>query len=379
MATRTIIINQIKLPKNQTTPITVSLFYKLYYGGTWTQIASGVTLDLNGNMSPGIPLTLTVGTRYLLRAENELCGFEYEQWVLIPDLGCQCPVGYTLSTDHSYCYKLDVQPAQYIGGANPILMCHYTNSSQYGVFGSVFYKPFKYNIDGTWNILDATARPTILTTSLGMGGYNTGSFNTTIITSPNVWINTVAGVDSRLNKGGLWDCGSPSGSGQSTVEVLGFARQINIPASGTYYIGIGSDNFPTVKINGITIIQQNAATAGGANYFNNTGGNFLFRYWHVFPIQLQAGPNLIEMDVDNTSSIGILGFEIYNTDEATLTSITTEAGLNPYIVFTTRDVPPGSLSDIGNYSCAAYPGYSLVNDNGNYTCQFLFQQSPTGC
>lgn len=377
MATRNIYIYNIVVPPDLPIGLNVNFYYRLKYSDTFHLAASGIPVDVNGNFSPGVPLTLTVGVPYVLRAENDLCGFFYDQEMIIPDEGCICPPGYTLSPDSTYCFKLDIQPATYTGGTNPITLCHYQNLTQYGVFGSVFYKLGKYNVDGTWNISDPTALPTIKTTSIGMGGYNSANFVNSIIANPNVWIdlNTSPQQYGRLNLGGLWVCGSPNLGG-----TFGFSRQITLPSSQVYYIGVGSDNFPTVTINGTIVIQQDATAAGGSNYFNNTGGNFLFRYWHVFPVQLNAGPNIIELDVDNAPGTqGILGYEIYEATESQLLSCVTMGDLEPYIIFTTRDIPNGSLSDIGNYSCSAFPGYTLVNDNGNYTCQRLFQEAPTGC
>lgn len=334
------------------------------------------TSPTNPTMFPYYQLTLDDNSFYYIKLttlSNQCAGKSIIKKIYVAASGPDtcCPVGFTLSPDSTYCYQEDTQSAQSSGGST-LELCHYTRPQDYGNYGVVFYKLGKYNVDGTWNLSDPTARPELL--SLGPGlGYNALAFNDQTISVPNVWLNSdfTTAVDSRLNRGGLWLCGNVNYNG-----TLGFGRQINIPTSKVYYIGLGADNYASLQVNGVTVLNQDIITLSGPSYFNaaSTG----FRYWHVYPVQLNAGPNVITMSGTNTGSVGIMGFEIYDATELQLMSVTTALQLEPYIVFTTRDIPDNSPSDIGNYNCNAYPGYSLVYDEGTglYQCK-LITTSPT--
>jgi len=322
-------------------------------------------------------LSLDSGFYYYIRftTQSQTCSSKYaiKQIYVSGGLDC-CPVGYTLSPDSTYCYKEETAAADVTGGSLQLL-CHFTSAANYGNYGVVIYKAGKYNVDGTWTVADPTAKPEMI--SLGTGlGYNAAAFNTTVIATPHVWLNSdfVSAVDSRLNKGGLWKCAA-----QSYVGSLGFSRQIIVPSTKTYYIGVGADDSAKIQINGVTVLDQDISTLLTSTYFN--GSNLAFRYWHVYPVTLLSGPNIITLTGTNTGSLGIMGFEIYDATELQLKTVTTEAGLNPYIIFTTRDIVNNSPSDLANYSCVSNPGYSLVYDpiGNTYFCKKITTNPTISC
>lgn len=361
------------------TPVAGSYGTKIEYKKEGDVSWISPTSPTNPTLYPTYTLTLEEGFFYYIKLttiSNQCAGGSVIKKIFVASSGPDtcCPVGYSLSPDSTYCYQEDIQPATASGGST-LEFCHYTRSADYGNYGVVIYKLGKYNVDGTWNISDPSAKPELL--SLGPGlGYNASAFNSQTIAVPHVWLNSdfTTAVDSRLNRGGLWLCGNVNYSG-----TLGFSRQINIPTSKVYYIGLGADNYASLTINGVTVLNQDMVTLSSAAYFNaaSTG----FRYWHVYPVQLNAGPNIITMAGTNTGSVGIIGFEIYDATELDLLTVTTALQLEPFIIFTTRDINNNSPSDLGNYNCNAYPGYSLIYDpdSDSYSCKQILTTPTISC
>jgi hypothetical protein len=102
----------------------------------------------------------------------------------------------------------------------------------------------------------------------------------------------------------------------------------------------------------------------------------LFRYWHVYEIYLNAGPNIISVTGNNSGVLGIIGVEVYKATIPQLIACTNETDLAPYIVFSSAaptfgSIADGDLSDVGAYSCDSHPGYTLVYDptTNSYHCQ----------
>lgn len=268
--------------------------------------------------------------------------------------GCTCTSGYTASPDGTYCYKELVEPATVSGGST-VLACHYKNVV-YTSYGTIFHQPGGYNVDGTYTIT-----PTFLKTAV-VGGSYTGD----------LWGNYLSTISAgRLNKTGIWSCIDVN----YNTTALGFTRQIIIPTTKVYYVGMGADNYATIKVNGTTIVQQNAVNIGTQL---SAGIESAFKYWHVYPVLLTSGINLLQITGTNTSGPGIFGCEIYDATEAQLISCVTESDLIPYLVFTTADIPslpPSSIVaendpfEVGNYNCDAHPGYSLLYDGEAYICK----------
>ncbi|HEY4062331.1 MAG TPA: fibronectin type III domain-containing protein [Puia sp.] len=291
------------------------------------------------------------------------CGYGLSTIVNFQSNNCFCPPGYTVSPDSTYCYQELSQDATYTGGDNPFQACHFTYE-QYSLFGAVAYQLNGYNPDGTW------ITPPNIYTNLAPGAIpNANVINHT--TGP--FIN-IAGdnISGRLNASGLWVCGN-----QNYAGTLGFSRQFNLATSKVYYIGLGADNFASIAINGTTIVSQNKSAMAVPSQMNDGSGSFLFRMWFLYPVQMQSGVNLIQIEGTNTDGIGIFGCEIYDATEAQLLACNSTDDLQPFIVFSTKDVADNSDFDTGNYSCSSFPGYQLVFDSGSgtYTCKILNQSA----
>lgn len=254
-----------------------------------------------------------------------------------------CPVGYNPVNNGTQCQRVDVMDAVNEGGGSPYTACHYTYTN-YGDFGTMFFKPNGYNNDGT---------------------YTPGNAPTVINPASSVWGNPTAVTSSgRLNACGIWACGNQI---DPTNTPIGFSRQIILPASKQYYIGIAADNYLTIKVNGQVIVQQDVNAI--EDQWPGSDAQIVFRYWFLYPVTLNAGVNNIELIGLNEGSIGIMGAEIYDATEAELLACVTQSDLNAYIVFSTMNTF-GEDFQIGNWTCTD-PTYSLVYDAGTdtYSCQ----------
>lgn len=280
---------------------------------------------------------------------------------------CQCSPGFTANEFDTSCEKVTRVPATSTGGGTR-LACHFTNPN-YGQYGLTFFAPGGYNTNGTWTTGQSRHD------AYGLGG----SFANTL------WVQTASPSTSkaRLNRTGIWLCGDQD----YASTPLGFSRQINVPESKTYLIGVGSDNYATLKVNGTTIVNQDPV-AMSTQYIGSGGdATFPFRIWSVYPVDLVAGSNIIEMSATNTGGNGIFGCEVYDATEAQLIACTNETDLAPYIVFTTANMPglgagryiaDNDPFEAGNYNCTAYPGYSLIYEDGAYYCKLIEREACGG-
>lgn len=252
--------------------------------------------------------------------------------------------------------------------ANTLLVQHWQYQT-YGEMGTVFFKPGGFLQNGSWPIDNQSLKPNVYTKRSQEEIPNAN----VIAYSSGLWINGNSNTtDGRMNKCGIWLQGDWTHNG-----TLGFGRSIDIPSDGIYYFGCGADNFATLKIDGETVVQQDLSVVGSAQYLNDVTGLFdtaLFRYWHMYPIQLSKGTHVIEMLNTNTvaangdPSPGDLAFEIYNATEEQLIACNTETDLDQYTIFSTKNIQDGDPFDIGNWHCED-PTYQLVQKGGVYSCQ----------
>jgi hypothetical protein len=327
----TLAIGALQFPNNTqiSNPIVVDLFIKGYYepDSDYMLIESGVNVSVNGTiLASPLPMTTIDPTQfYILKAVNDLCGFVYTQPVM---LAPYCQPGYTLSSDNSYCYLTSTVPAT--PPTAPQNTVSETNAN-YSLYGTFIYAP-GYANDGTGP-------------------------STQISPSNGFWINPTADTtDGPLNRSGLW-VASP-GSNQQ----IGYSVCLELPTDATYLIGIGTDNYGIINIDGNNIVTQNPTTLA-AQYnamFPGIGAFVTFRIWHVYPVTLTAGAHVLELSGFNVSGPAALGTEVYNMTPAALAAATSYVGMGSGLVFSSKDfigmpVQLGS-GNIG-YSCPA--GYSL--------------------
>jgi hypothetical protein len=149
-------------------------------------------------------------------------------------------------------------------------------------------------------------------------------------------------------------------------EWIGFTECINVPTTGTYWLGVSADNDVRVKINGQTIVSL-------------VGGQpFNFYYWHVFPITLTAGTNVVSFEGFNYIADASLAAEIYTA--APTSAISTQAALTAITLFSTAN-KIGQTFDSGQFS-----GYMCPTDtcqlslcNGTLKCTCLISTPAPQC
>lgn len=294
-----------------------------------------------------------------------------------------CPDGYELINNNgSYSCKkttIDLQSAV----ANTNIVSHYQHN-WYSTNGAAIYKKNGYNVDGSWDILDNTKWPNLYTKRLqsefnhaNVVLYQSGPLIKTSDTSP---LSDTENI-GRLNHCGIWSAGN-----QSYIGSLGFEKTIAVSSDKWHYIGVGSDNYGSIEVDGIIKVQQNLSKLNSLDYLNDNNSSqsdtMLFKFWNIYPIFLSAGSHTIRMTSNNLGNVGALGFEIYDATEEQIVACTTASDvtstdpldLSTYTIFTTsiRDVPDNTEYDI-DFHCSN-PLYSLVdviNQDGthSYSCQ----------
>ncbi len=320
--------------------------------------APDALVDVSGVIVDPDPYTITVPSVNMVVKAVNACGTDSYQTTFITcapvtalggSIEGQCADGYTLSDDGTYCYMLDIQAATCPGG-DPTTACHYTNVG-YTSFGTIIFKPSGYNVDGT-----------------PIGGFDPIRYDITTGYTGKVWRNTAGNIyDGRLNKAGIWSCDD-----STLVGTLGYSRNITIPTTGLYYIGVGADNTASIKVNGATVLDQDATAIGTAF---STDAQATFKYWLVYPVNLNAGINLVEVTGTNVGSVGIIGFEIYNATESQLTVGLTESQLTAYTIYSTKPYIGSVVKHLGTGTITPGSGYGL---DGIYTGVSLINGAGTG-
>ncbi len=316
------------------------------YNGLTTQIAvpSGGTLQCylvqyNGNCPGATPITP-------LDIPGLPCGVD-------PDY-CGCPPDYVLAPNGLDC----VLNTEISAVASPTIYTAIAATPQ-SFFGH--HTKFYETTQGRPIPATMTSAP------LGFQDATSIQYNSVIVSGNTLWgmAGTNTPADGRLNYAGIWTNGGTSGSGAQLPENewIGFSTCVDVPVDGVYCIGMAADNCMRFSINGVLIVQ---------NLITNS---FAFNYWHVFPVQLSAGLNLISIEGLTTGGFASFGAEIYQQTSAILQTYTTQVELDAVTIFTTRD-KIGQTFQLGSdsgYSCPT--GYALNTCDPIYTCS-LVERTP---
>jgi hypothetical protein len=269
---------------------------------------------------------------------------------------CECPEGFTYNGATGLCERTLETVAEYTGGLLPIVAG--SKNSNYGKFGLRLYPDIS---SLTWPILgDGTNATYTLNENNGAGP--------AVIPTANVK-NEAFGSDvpgcstgstgGRLNKAGIWATGFPNN------QELSFEFCVDIPGPDTkqYLIGIAGDNKIKFYIDGTLAVFLDA-TSSVTRPFN---------HWHTFPLTLTPGTHTIKLSGLNLGSAAAFGAEIY---DISLTEFqanlmypavgagncgSTEAQLEPYIIFSTRDYIGNSVPDPNNPGVWSCPDGSSVD------------------
>lgn len=222
-----------------------------------------------------------------------------------PDEQC-CPEDFTLAPDGTYCYKIEDIDATIVGSPATLVAVHAT---AYSTCGSYIYNT-GWNINGT-------------------------GASTQITTANAFWVNgagtcvDATTTNGPLNRTGVWSSGTP-GSGQD----IGFGVCINLPETKTYYIGIASDNYSIIKLDGIIRLNQDPV-ALATQY--GVGVAATFKVWHIYPIVMNAGPHILELSGHNVLGAAAIGCEVYDATSADIIAATSYSVLGPKLIFSSKD------------------------------------------
>jgi hypothetical protein len=284
---------------------------------------------------------------------------------------CSCPAGYTASTGNADCYTIETSG---ITSATTLNAVAGDNNAAYAEFGTVFYEnidSFTYPLrftgstnqygaySGTNFMVDATGQ--VVTGVVGGPG---APYGPTPFTGTTLWgENTL--VSGRLNNAGLKS--SPS----VFNEWLGFSYCVDLPYTGVYSIGLAADDNWRVKINGEFIFN----TPGVATLPPYPPYGIGFQSFHVFPITLNSGKNIIEMEYYDTGGNAAMVAEIYTATTEVLTGITSGAALAAETIFTTADYIGQTFHTGENYAYSCASGYSVdLCITGSPVCTKIVRQ-----
>lgn len=259
-------------------------------------------------------------------------------------VGGDCPAGSSPSPEGDYCITVEDQPAiPPVSGEQ--MVAQPRSNGAYTNYGTYIYSP-GFNVNGT------------------------GARTRIPLSNPwwyNPWTPPVGNtVNGPLNRTGLWATRPIGATDDPPFNTwIGFTRYVNIPASKTYYVAVAGDNRCRIRLNGVDVVTQNEnalATQSGA------GIDVAFKEWHVYPVDLPSGPNILTLQGLNTGSVGAFGCEIYDNTKAELEAATSYADLT--VIFSTKDFRNGPIdAGEGSYTCAN-PGFEPIDTGGGeYICR----------
>lgn len=261
-----------------------------------------------------------------------------------------CPVDYTLQD--RLCVKISSTPATPPTG----------NGGSPGIASS----------EGLGNVLWGEKGAYIMKEGFQLNGSGQALYH---LTTPHFWLNGDApGVGAnttygKVNETAVWVQGSVNGAPYN--ESIGFSRKFNVPVSKRYYVGLAGDNTYSLKLNGVSLLENVLSISSPA-----VGSNF--RAFMIYPVDLIAGDNFIEMTAINISgpevNPGALCAEIYDNTAEEIANATSNQALT--ILFSTKNMV-GQPFDVGEtigYKCP--PGWALSVEDGVYQCKMFETVNP---
>lgn len=247
-----------------------------------------------------------------------------------------CSSGYTLSGDESICVKQDTVAATSSGSAGVAEAVHNLGWNRGGA--RVYQAGFPTNGEGT---LDA------------------------LLTTSPLWVNGTVPFDGnndlikgRMNAAAVWVVG-----GVPDNEYIGFSRKITVASAKTVYVAMAADNAFKFTLNGSVVVDCPTG---------NINGVLNFDYLQVYPVNLIAGDNFIEMLAANFGLGAGMVAEIYDNTLAELIAAAVLGDLTR--LFSTADMvgEDFDLGDTVGYSCPVTYSY----DTGSGLCVRVQTQNP---
>lgn len=336
------------------------------------------TVFLETEVGPLYPATPTLGQLNFVNDQDLGCNDPSCQ-DCNPQSLCECPEGFTYNEVTGLCERETETIAEYSGGTLlPI------------VNGSRIQGAASYTNLGVRLYDDITSLPwPILGDGTSFSGYTIKDNNGAGINLPfigpvqnNAFGNDISGCKTQINlnptlsvfvgrllKAGVWATGFPNN------QELSFQFCIDVTETKQYVIGIAGDNKVKINIDGSDAVFLDTS---------NSLTTVPFRYWHAFPVTLTAGTHTIILSGLNLGGEASFAAEIYDitTTEFQANLMypavgsgncgSTEAQLEPYIIFSTRDYIGQGVpdpSDPGTYSCP--DGSTLDECTGIPVCKTI--------
>ncbi len=274
-----------------------------------------------------------------------------------PTGDCNCEEGFIYDAKNNECIKTVETAAEYSGNLLPIVAG--SKSQFYCDFGIRVYPDIT---SLAWPLYGQGNPTYVVNQNNGSGAL----VNPTNNVQNNAFGSSVSGCTTgntggRLNKAGIW----ATGFGTNRELSFDFCIDIEGTVDKQYMIGIAGDNYVKFYIDGILAVFLDAS--GSPVPIGS------FRYWHTFPLTLSPGNHTIKLSGLDLGTPAAFAAEIY---DITLPNFianllipavgsgncgSTEAQLEPYIIFSTRDYIGQSIPDPnvpGEWSC---PDGSLVD------------------
>lgn len=254
-----------------------------------------------------------------------------------------CPIGFSPTPANDQCESIMIQRATTPTNLGPVITAGNKNGANYGIWGAHFY-PVVTNVSASNTSLPYRYRGSDSQLIDALGNVVTPVVVNT--TNP-FWASLGLSSNGRLNNIGILAPRDTWG---------GFTQCIDILSAGTYYVGIAADNRCRFFVNGVLVADFNTDIVVN------------FRKWSVFPIQLNSGVNIIEMQGYDSGVDSAFAAEVYYPiDFATLTGATNTGATQANVLFSTVQ-RIGSRFDTGDgigYSC---PAGFVLNSCDTLTC-----------
>lgn len=263
--------------------------------------------------------------------------------------GGACPTGWTLSPDGLLCIKttsIDATPPS----GSQIQVAPATDPS-YSDFGALVYQA-------------------------GYSSNGVGTIQTQINSFP--WNNPSQNyLDGALNRAGVWGATAVPNN-----QPIGFSVPINVPSTKTYLVAVAGDNACEITVDGAVIITQDPNAMGSSigtqlPLYSGQGQAVTFKFWHVYPVTLQAGTHYIGVQGINYGGPAGFAAEIYDNTVTDLQN----AQLNPAYVSSPATYPLASNAysnlNLIFSTRSTRNGYFTSGINNAYTCPANYGLDPT--
>ena len=180
----------------------------------------------------------------------------------------------------------------------------------------------------------------------------------------NDWTSTIRGP---MNRSAVWV------TPYTSLQDIQFSVCIDIALPKIYYVGIGSDNWSYIRLNGERILDQDLNAIAAMLGVTSNKDRPPFNYWFIYPIFLNEGRNVLEVGGHNEYNVAAVGVEVYDATPETLKAVTSDVELGDALLFRAKQLLGGYASyewspGSGYHGYECPPGYALVTCEEPYHC-----------